>query len=70
MKLSVQAISGTTSRCSTCLQGQVGKYTVSILIDLGSSSNFISQQLADSLQLAHEALPPAKVHVAEGGTID
>ena len=70
MKLSVQAISSTTSRCSMRLQGQVGKYTVLILIDSGSSSNFISQQLADRLQYPVTDLPTAKVHVAGGGSID
>jgi hypothetical protein len=49
MKISVQALAGTTSKRSMRLQGQIGKYTVLVLIDSGSSSTFISQQLADRL---------------------
>lgn len=47
IKVSVQALAGTTSRRSMRLQGQVGKFTVLILIDSGSSSNFINKHLAD-----------------------
>jgi hypothetical protein len=69
MKLSVQAISGTASRRSMRLQGVVGKHTVLILIDSGSSSNFVSTQLADTLKLPSRDIPMAKVSVAGGGTI-
>ena len=70
MKLSVHAMSGTPSRRSMRLQGQVGKHSVIILIDSGSTSNFISQQLADQLQYKESAMPLAKVSVAGGGTIE
>ncbi|KAK1612104.1 hypothetical protein QYE76_035777 [Lolium multiflorum] len=64
MKISVQAMSGTTSKRSMRLQGQIGKFTALILIDSGSSSTFISQQLAERLQYKIEDIPPAK-HLAE-----
>lgn len=69
MKLSVHAVSGTTSKRSMRLQGQVGKYTTLILIDSGSSSNFISQALADKLQFPTQDMPPARVTVAGGGQL-
>jgi hypothetical protein len=67
LKLSVQAVSGTTNMR---LQGQVGKFTALILIDSSSSSNFISQALADRLQYPPQSIPLSKVSVAGGGTID
>ncbi|KAK1685027.1 hypothetical protein QYE76_045875 [Lolium multiflorum] len=70
MKVSVQALSGTTSRRSMRLQGQVGNYTALILIDSGSTSNFISKTLADRLQQPVSQMPLSKVKVAGGGTID
>jgi hypothetical protein len=70
MKFSVQAMSGTTSKRSMRLQGQVGKFTAIILIDSGSSSTFISKALADRLEHPISSLPLAKVKVAGGGTID
>jgi hypothetical protein len=69
MKLSVHAMSGTTSRRSMRLQGVIGKQSVLILIDSGSSSNFISQHLAAKLQFEATNIPMAKVSVAGGGTI-
>jgi hypothetical protein len=66
MKLSVPAISGTTSRRSTRLQGLVGTHTVLILIDSGSSSNFVSDQMAETLKLPSREMPMAKVSVASG----
>jgi hypothetical protein len=51
------------------LQGVVGKHTVMILIDSGSSSNFVSQQLATKLQLPTTEIPVAQVSVAGGGKI-
>jgi hypothetical protein len=52
------------------LQGQVGKYTALILIDSGSSSNFISKHLANRLQLPTIKMAMSKVSVAGGGTIE
>jgi hypothetical protein len=69
-KLSVHAVSGTTSRRSMRLQAQVGKYSALILIDSGSSANFISQQLVDRLQYPVSSMAPSKVSVAGGGTIE
>src|SRR4051812_659155 len=69
MRLSIPAVSGTTSKRSMRLQGQIGKYTTLILIDLGSSSTFISLHLANKLQFPEQAIPVAQVHVAGGGKI-
>jgi hypothetical protein len=61
MKLSVHAACGTTSRRSMRLEGVIGKQSVMILIDSGSSSNFMSQQLADKLKMETVSIPMAKV---------
>jgi hypothetical protein len=70
MKLPVHAACGTTSRRSMRLEGVIGKQSVMILIDSGSSSNFMSQQLADKLKMETVSIPMAKVSVAGGGTIN
>ena len=69
MKLSVHALEGTTSRTSMRLNGLIANQNVLILIDSGSSSNFISQQLTAKLALPTKEMPLAKVSVAGGGTI-
>jgi hypothetical protein len=66
MKLSVQAISSTTNRRSTRLQGLLGTHTVLILVDSGSSNNFVSDKLAETLKLPSREMPMAKVSVASG----
>jgi hypothetical protein len=70
MKVLVQAMSGTTSKRSMRLQGLVGKRLALILIDSGSSSNFISKNLADKLQHPVTQMTNSKVSVAGGGTLD
>ena len=45
MKLSLQAVSGTSCKESIKLQGMIGKTHLLILIDSGSSNNFISEKL-------------------------
>ncbi|XBJ04555.1 hypothetical protein VPH35_023472 [Triticum aestivum] len=70
MKLSVHAACGAQCKKSIQLQGFIGKQEVLILVDSGSSSNFISSKLVDRLQCTTAPFPAAKVTVADGGTLD
>ena len=69
MKLSIQAVSGTSCKESIKLQGMIGKTHLLILIDSGSSNNFISEKLVEKLQCPVEQLNPATVRVAGGGLL-
>lgn len=69
MKLSVQAVTGTSSKESIKLQGMVGKRQLLILVDSGSSTNFIKVDLVKDLQCPTEEIPAATVTVANGGTL-
>jgi hypothetical protein len=66
MHLSSAATSGTQPKRTMRLLGFIGKRQVLILIDSGSSSNFISEELATSLQCDIVDLPPAVVTIANG----
>ena len=69
MKLSVQAATGTSSKESIKLQGMVGKRQLLILVDSGSSTNFIRADLAKELKCSTEDIPAAAVTIANGGTL-
>ena len=69
MKLSVQAATGTSSKESIKLQGMVGKRQLLILVDSGSSTNFIIAYLTKELKCSTEDIPAATVTVANGGTL-
>ena len=47
----------------------IGKRHLLILIDSGSSNNFISDNLVAALNCPVDELPPATVTVAGGGTL-
>jgi hypothetical protein len=66
MHLSSAATSGTQPKHTMRLLGFIGKCQVLILIDSGSYSNFISEELATSLQCDIVDLPPAIVTLANG----
>jgi hypothetical protein len=48
------------------LSGHIGKQQVLILIDSGSSGNFISQELVQALHLPVQTAPPVQVTIADG----
>lgn len=50
--------------------GHIGKRQVLILIDSGSSNNFISEKLAHSLQCNVVSVPPALVTIANGTKLE
>ena len=51
------------------LQGQIGGKEILILVDSGSSSNFISEALADQLKCQLVDIPATAVIVANGGKL-
>jgi hypothetical protein len=64
--LSPAATQGTTSKRTMRLLGHIGQSQILILIDSGSSGNFISQELVDRLKIPVQPLSPVKVTIADG----
>lgn len=69
-RLSFQAVSGTDNEQSMRIRSVVGKHTMLMLVDSGSSSNFISQHMVHMLGLKVEHCQPVKVKVASGHALD
>jgi hypothetical protein len=67
--LSQQAMSGTENNACFRLQGVIQNREVLILIDSGSSGNFISSLLAEQLVGSVPLPTPVRVKVANGGII-
>lgn len=64
--MSLQAFSGTLSPCTIRFDGQLCGSTVSVLLDGGSSDNFIQPRVVDHLHLVVEDSPKFKVLVGDG----
>ena len=62
-------VSGTMGKKTIRLQGLIQNHEVLILIDSGSSSSFISQQLVEKLGLAVTDIPLSQVIIADGGVM-
>lgn len=69
LAISSQAFTGTESSACFRLQGVIQGKEVLMLIDSGSSGNFISANLADHLQGVQQMVKPIKVKVANGQII-
>jgi hypothetical protein len=69
MSISKQAVDGSEAVRSMRLVGQIQGHDVLILIDSGSSNNFISAQLASQLQGVKQLSQQIKVKVAGGGIL-
>lgn len=67
--LSAHALSGTEAHKTLKQNGKLGKQRVVLLVDSGSSTNFISEQLANSLTNWTPLVSPLKVKVADGRTL-
>jgi hypothetical protein len=67
--LSPAATQGTKGKKTLRLQGYIGKHQVLILIDSGSSGNFITSDLVERLQLPVQQLSTAHVALADGSTM-
>jgi hypothetical protein len=69
MSISKQAINGSENSHSMRLMGQIQGHDVLILIDSGSSNNFISSSLAAQLKGVQPLPKPVQVKVAGGGIL-
>lgn len=65
-RVSLHAMAGTKGACTLKVQGQLQGRNVSILIDSGSTHNFMSQNLAKQLQLSQQPCSPFSITVANG----
>ncbi|XP_071680601.1 uncharacterized protein [Lolium perenne] len=70
MSISKQAVNGSEAPRSMRLSGQIQGRDVLILIDSGSSSNFVSENLASKLTGVQQLDNPIKVKVAGGGVLE
>lgn len=68
-KISIQAMSGSTGNCTLKLLGAIKGRTVSILVDSGSTHNFIPQALVKQLQLTTAPCNSFDITVANGERI-
>ena len=67
--LSIQAIQG-TSGCQTIkVWGKIGRYPIFILIDSGSTHNFLNAELVNKLGCSTSPIKPLAVEAANGGTM-
>jgi hypothetical protein len=69
MSITKQALNGSEAPRSMRLLGHIQGHDVLILIDSGSSNNFISSQLAAQLKGVQKLQQPVKVRVAGGGVL-
>ncbi|XP_074277350.1 uncharacterized protein LOC141600986 [Silene latifolia] len=68
-QISIHALAG-QSHCQTMrIPGQVGRKTLSILVDSGSSHNFIDSGMVKKLNLRLEPIPSFNISVANGGKL-
>jgi hypothetical protein len=65
-QLSFHALSGVQSAQTIRVLGRVGSHQVRVLVDGGSTLNFIQAQAAHKLGLPHFPSPPLKVTVGNG----
>jgi len=69
MTVSIQAVKGTESNKTVRLMGYLANQNAYMLVDSGSTTSFISQQLASHIS-GHSALEqPVQVKVANGNTL-
>lgn len=66
MELSLSAIEGTTCGHTIQMAGHLAEHSVIMLIDSGSSSSFISKQVADLVRRWTQLSRPIQIRVANG----
>ncbi|WVZ71981.1 hypothetical protein U9M48_020508 [Paspalum notatum var. saurae] len=69
MAISAQANNGVTTSKTIKLFGHIHQYSALILVDSGSSHNFISEQFAAQLSPWKQLIKPIQVKVADGGIL-
>ncbi|KAL0312986.1 UNVERIFIED_CONTAM: hypothetical protein Sradi_5697900 [Sesamum radiatum] len=67
--LSLDALSGSPSPCTLCLQGAIGHLFITILVDSKSSHNIIQPRIAQHLHLHVHSRPLLAVMVGNGETL-
>ncbi|KAI9160920.1 hypothetical protein LWI28_012805 [Acer negundo] len=65
-ELSLNAMSGVSKPSTMRLMAWVGKFEVSMLVDFGSSHNFINANIVKKIGLRRAAIEPFDVKVANG----
>lgn len=68
--LSLHALSGCTTASTIHLNGRISNYPVIILIDGGSTDNFVQQRITKFLELLSVPTSTLKVMVGNGETLD
>ncbi|KAJ0545001.1 putative nucleotidyltransferase, Ribonuclease H [Helianthus annuus] len=69
-QISVYAMTGVTSFSTMRVVGTIGTRQIHILIDSGSTHNFVNSKLASRLQCPTKEVPEMKVLVANGKKLD
>lgn len=67
--ITIQALTGGTSTSSLRLIGSLNGYKISLLVDTGSTHNFLDPSLSQKLKLSPEPQEPLMVRVANGEMI-
>jgi hypothetical protein len=65
-QLSLFALSGAPAADTIRILGYIGSHPVRVLVDGGSTHNFIQDSIAEVLGLAHDSIKPFKVLVGSG----
>lgn len=68
-EISLHALSGWATHKTMRVAAKIGSYTLIVLIDSGSTHNFINTKVADMLQLPVQPFKPCDVKVANGGLL-
>ena len=68
-QLSINAMSGCPGFNTMRVNGHVGKKTIHILLDSGSTHNFLDEQLAKKLGYRLDPIPTQSVAIAGGTTL-
>lgn len=68
-QISVQALEGMNAFLTMRVEGHHGKKALQLLLDTGSTHNFIDASKAMKLDCKVESIPPMWVKVADGGQL-
>ena len=67
--LSFNSLNGEHSTCTLCFQGKIQGVQVQVLLDSGSSDNFLQPRIAQRLKLKIQEAPQFQVLVGNGSTL-
>lgn len=69
LQLSLNALSGMPTQATFHMYGSVHHHKVTILVDGGSTHNFVQARVAQFLALHTTAINPLQVMIGDGGTL-